>query len=281
MKTFTKISLSIALISIGLGIGLLLVARGRDGSIPYTSTFSMEDTVRDVKALDIRMDFGEVFITPGDEFSIEAKNLYGKDNLKSHVSDGVWVISHKTSESFSLFGFDIPISIGIRNFKTPSIQITIPEGFMAEDINISIDTGRLKAENLHADRSHFTVDAGSLEIDGLVVDKESRYFVGAGQIHLKQVDIKNIKVECDLGAVNMEGIVVGDNEILCNVGTITLDIDDDMNLYSFDIDSDLGSVIINNKRYRYFSNINDNIKYKGSFRLNVDVGNITMDFSEY
>lgn len=281
MKTFTKISLSIALISIGLGLGLLLIAGVRGFSLRNTPTFSMEDTVRDVKRLDIRMDFGEVFITPGNEFSIEAKNLYRRDELKSHVSDGVWVISHDTSESLSLFGFNIPISIGIRNLKTPSIRITIPEGFKAEDIKISLDAGRLKAENLHADTAYLTVDAGSLEIDGLIVEEESRYFVNAGHINLKQVDIRNIMVECDVGAVFMEGIVTGDNEIQCNVGSITLDIDDDMDFYSFDIDSDLGNVIINNKKYRNFRNTKDRNDFKGNFRLNVDVGNITMDFSEY
>ncbi len=281
MKTFTKIGLSIALISIGLGIGLLLIARGRGSFLRYSPTFSMEDTVRDIKGLDIRMDYGEIFITSGDEFSIEAKNLYTKEELNSKVSDGVWVISQKTSNKYHLFGFDIPISLGIRNFKAPSINITLPEGFKAEDIKITLDAGRLMAENLHADTAHFNVDAGSLEIDGLVVERESKYFVGAGRISLKNIDIENIKLECDVGAVFMDGIVTGDNEIQCNVGTISLDIDDDMDLYSFVIDSDLGNVIINNKRYRNFNNTKDRNDYKGSFRLNVDVGNINMEFSEY
>ncbi|NLO10223.1 MAG: DUF4097 domain-containing protein [Clostridiales bacterium] len=281
MKTTTKICLSIALISIGLGIGLLFIAAGRGFSLRNTPTFSMEDTVRDVEGLDIRIDVGEVFIRPGDEFSIQADNLYNDNDLKSHVSNGVWEISHDANERFNFFGIDIPISIGIRNFKTPSIRITIPEGFKAKDIKISMDAGRLKAENLHADIAHLTVDAGSLEIDGLIVEEESSYFVSAGHINLKQVDIKNIKVECDVGAVIMEGLVSGDNEIQCNVGSIELDIDDNMDYYSFDIDSDIGNVIINNKRYRNFINTKDRNDFKGNFRLNVDVGNITMDFSEY
>ena len=281
MKTFTKIGLSIALISIGLGLGLLLAARGRGSFIRYTPKFSMEDTVKDIRGLDIRMDYGEVFIISGDEFGIEANNLYSKDELKSNVSNGVWEISQKASNVIHLFGYDIPISLGIKKFKTPSIKITLPEEFKAEDITISLDAGRLVAENLHADTAHFNVEAGSLEIDGLVVEEDSKYFVGAGQINLREVDIENIKVKCDVGAVIMKGIVTGDNEIQCNVGTISLDIDDEMDLYSFDIDSDLGNVIINNKRYRNFNNTRDRNDYKGSFRFNVDVGNIKMNFSEY
>ena len=281
MKTFTKIALSIALISIGLGIGILLIAGVRGSSIRYTPTISLEDTVRDVKGLDIDVDLGEVIITSGDDFHIEAKNLYNKEDLRSQVINGVWKINKMSGESISIFGFDIPISIGIRNFKTPGIQITVPEGFVAENINIILDAGRLKAKDLHANTANFAVDAGSIEIDGLVVENESKYYVGAGQINLKQVDIKNIHVECDVGAVIMEGIISGDNEIQCDVGSIKLNIDDNMDLYSFDIDSDLGNVIINNKKYHSYSNKKDRNDYKGSYRLNVEIGSITMNFSEY
>ncbi|TAH69828.1 MAG: hypothetical protein EWM47_06055 [Anaerolineaceae bacterium] len=281
MKAFTKISLSIALISLGLGMGLLILVVGRGSSLQYTPTFTMEDTVSDIRGLDIYMDAGEIIISQGDVFSIEANNLYNKDDLKSYVSDGVWVIRHDNSESLSLLGYKIPISINVWRYKAPRINITLPEGFNAEDIRISLNAGRLKANNLHTDRGHFTVDAGSLEINGLTVEEESSYFVGAGQINLKQVDIKNITVECDFGSVNMEGLITGDNEIQCNVGKITLDIDDDMELYSFNIDSELGNVIINSRSYRNYRITNDSNKYKGSFQLNVDVGNITMNFSEY
>lgn len=281
MKAFVKISLSIALVSIGVGIGLLLLSAGRRSSLRYTNSLSVNDTVRDVRELDIRVDFGEVIISQGDEFSIEAENLYDEDDLKSHVSDGVWEISHDCGESISIFGFNIPISLGLERFNTPIIRITLPEGFKAENIRISLDAGRLKADNLYTDKGHFSVNAGSLEVDGITVEEESSYYVGAGSIYLKQVDIRNITVECDFGSIIMEGIVTGDNDIQCNVGRIALDIDDDMNLFSFDIDSELGNVIINNRRYRNYRNTNDGKKYKGSFRLNVDLGNITIDFNEY
>ena len=281
MKVFVKISLSIALVSIGVGIGLLLLTAGRRPSLRYSNSLPVNDTVKDVRKLDVQVDFGEVIISQGDEFSIDAENLYDEDDLKSHVSDGVWTISHNYGESIGIFGFDIPISIGLDRFATPIIRITLPDGFKAENINVSLDAGRLKANNLYTDKGQFTVDAGSLEVDGLIVEDESSYYVGAGSIYLEKVDISNITVECDFGSVFMEGIVTGDNDIQCNVGKITLDLDDDMDLFSFDIDSDLGNVIINDRRYRNYKNTNDSEKYKGSFRLNVDVGNITMDFSEY
>jgi hypothetical protein len=280
MKTFTRIALSVALISIGVGIGLLIFVAAKRPSINYTPTFSSEDIVKDVRKLDISIDYGEVYITEGDEFRMEAKNLYKTDELKSDVSNGVWVINHQPGERINFLGFDFPISISIRGFKTPIIKITLPEGFIAEDIKLELCAGKLKAENLHADTAQFNVDAGLLEIDGLVIENKSSYYVGAGKIDLKHVDIRNINVECDVGTVNMKGIISGDNNIQCNVGNSIIDIDDDMDYYSFDINTDVGKVVINNKQYRNYKSIKARDDYKGSFRLNVDVGSIDMSFTE-
>src|SRR5690606_40919805 len=100
MKVITKITLSVALICIGVGIGLLFIAGGRRSSFKYTSAYSVENTVKDVKRMEISIDYGELTITQGDEFSISANNLYNTDDLNSYVSDGTWVISHDTSYGF-------------------------------------------------------------------------------------------------------------------------------------------------------------------------------------
>ncbi len=281
MKAFTRVCLSIALISIGLGMGVLFVAAGRRTTLRDTPAYSAADSAENVKGLDIRMDVGELTIIQGDEFRVEAENLYNEDDFSSYMSGDVWIVSnklHNISDTFSLFGFNIPISIGMGRFKAPKIAITVPRGFHADDIKISIGAGKIKADNLSADTASFSVDAGSLEIDGLVISEKSSYFVSAGQIKLEEVDIRNITVECNVGSVWMEGIVTGDNDVYCDVGKVTLKLEDSMDFYSFDIDSDIGNVIINNKSY-HNKNIrrNGNIS-KGSFGLKVDVGNISMDF---
>lgn len=281
MKTFTKMCLIIALISILLGFGLMIVAGVRGFSFRKGPVYSMEDTVKNVRGLDISIDYGDVIITSGDEFSIQADNIHSNDQLRSEVINGVWVINHEAVESYKLFGFKIPVSIGFKDINTPKIRITLPEGFIAEDMKISLDAGRLRGKGLHSKTASLTVDAGSMEIEGLVVESESSYTVGAGQINLKKVDIRDVEAECDVGAIFMEGSIGGDNVFRCDVGSIKLDLDNNMDKFSFDIDSDLGNVIINNKRYHSFNNTKDRNDYKGSFRLFVNIGNITMSFSEY
>lgn len=282
MKVFARICLSVALISIGLGIGLLFISAGRRSSLQYAPTYSLNDSAGDVRELDIQMDFGEITITQGDEFAIEASNLYNTDDLQSYMSDGVWVISHASSDNFDLFGFNIPITVNIGGYNnTPNIKITIPKDFHSEDIKIKLNAGRLRADNLSADKGSFTVDAGSIEIDGLRIKEESSYSVGAGHISLKRADLNNIIVDCYIGSIIMEGIVTGNNRIYCNVGKTTLELEDNMDFYSFDIDSDLGNVIINKKSYNNKRISSDSLRQKGSFQLSVDVGNISMNFQEH
>lgn len=50
-----------------------------------------------------------------------------------------------------------------------------------------------------------------------------------------------------------------------------------MDNYSFDIDFDLGNVIINNRKYHDIKIRSSSHMIKGSFLLKVDVGNISMN----
>lgn len=281
MKTFTKICLSIALISIAIGMGLLFFTVVRRPPSSYVSANFSEDNVSDVIGLDIQMDYGEITITEGEKFSIEARKLHDKKDLSAYVSDGVWVIRQDSSESVDFFGFNVPISVGYEKYNTPEIKITVPRGFHSEFMKISLDAGVIKANNLSTDTGSFSVDAGSLEINGLVVEGKSNYKVSAGQIKLEKVDVRDITVECDVGYVYMDGIIAGENKIYCNVGSTKLELEDFKDNYSFDIESGLGSVIINEEHYHNKSIRNIDSKYKGSFLLNVDVGNITLDFKGY
>ncbi len=280
MKTFVKVCLSIALISIGIGIGLLILALGRRPLFSDKATYFSEDNIGDVSGLDIQVDYGEVTITEGADFSIEAINLFDKNDLNVYVSDGVWNIRHDSSNTISVFGFRVSASVNLGLKDTPKIKITVPKGFHGEDIKLSMGAGKMKASNLSANTGSFSVDAGLLEINGLVVGEGSTYNVGAGQIKLKQVDISDIIVECDVGHVSIDGIVTGDNKIYCDVGKVDLELDDNKDNYSFDVDSDLGNVIINKRAFHNKSISNLSTNYKGSFFLRVDVGNISMDFKE-
>lgn len=281
MKVITKITLSVALICIGVGIGLLFIAGGRRSSFKYTSAYSVENTVEDVKRMEISIDYGELTITQGDEFSISANNLYNTDDLNSYVSDGTWVINHDTSYGFRLFGFSIPVSIGgIEDFNSPRIYITVPKDFHAEEIKVILNAGVLRTDNLSADRGRFKVNAGFLEIDGLEINEEINVSVDAGYIKLKKVDIKNLIADCNIGSINIAGLVTGDNRVYCDLGKIKLDIDDNMDNYSFDIDSDFGNVIINDRSY-YKRNINRySSNDKGNFLLRVNLGNVSLDFRD-
>lgn len=278
MKTFTKIWLSIGLIAIGIGIGLMalvsiiIASRGDNGTV-YQSMKEAYD--EDIRSLDIDIAFGKVDIIEGDGFSIDAEHL--SYDLKSYVKDGVWIIEDESDGYTDFFGINIPLKgLGLWDkYLTPRITITVPEGFEAEDIFLSVKAGRLKAENLVAKRGDLRVDAGQLKVDNLVINETSRLNVGAGEIVLDQMSLNDIRANCNVGSIKMSGVITGANEISCDVGSIEIDLEGSREDYLFDISSDLGNVIINNDKYH---NINNKRimegEFKTSFTITCDVGEV-------
>lgn len=286
MKTFSKVWLGIGVLAIGFGLTLLIIAsiygyRRRD-EVP---TFTFEENYTDVKALEIEIDYGAVKIINGDEFSIHADNLYEEDFESFLTEDGTWVIRDTQEIRYEngIFNLRLP-RFGFFQWNgdfVPEIVVTIPEDFRASNISINISAGKLSAETLRSEKGDFTVDAGRLEIDEIVITDKSFYNVGAGDMTFKQMNARDITLECGVGNISINGVITGDNDITCDVGRVYLNLDGYRKDYSYDIEADLGSVIIDNDTYH---NISDSrIISKGAsnlLKLECSIGNITVDFKE-
>ncbi len=281
MKAFGKVWLGIGLISIGLGLSLLFVASITGASWRKASTFSYNESYEGVKSLDFRLNYGEISIVEGDQFRIDAYGLYGEYDFDSRVVNGVWVIEDIGVDNINVFGFKLPIIFRFGKNDAPDIVITIPEDFTAEDIRIRLGAGLLAAENLRSKTGSFQVDAGKMTIDHLNITDKSDYSVGAGYMQLKDVNVKDIIVQCGLGYIEMDGKVIGDNTIRCDVGRINMDLIGDKNNYAFEIDSDIGNVIMNGREYHNTTvKKTGNEKAEGSFLLDCSIGNITLFMNE-
>lgn len=283
MKLFTRICLGIGLVSIGLGIGCLILAAGsRRHSFRDVPTYSREESFTGIHSLDIRIDYGDVSVVEGDGFRINAKRLYEEVEFDAYVSDGVWIIKQDMEGVFDLFGFTIPFRFETGDVDyTPDIEITVPRGFSAENIYLELNAGRTEAEVIRSGKGTFKVDAGELRINELKIPEESSYTVDAGHISLNNVEVGNITVDCGIGYVEIAGFVTGDNRITCDVGKVNMELDGNPKQYSYDIDSDIGNVIIDGKSYHRRKINSDSVdKTEGSFLLECDIGNITLDFNE-
>ena len=283
MKTFLKVWLSISLIAIGFGIGLLILAAASGARIKDIDTFSMSESYQDVKSLDVEINYGNVEIVRGDEFSIFAENLVD-DGIESYVTEGTWVIREDNVDSINIFGLKVPVwniihIDGWGDDFDPKIIITVPENFVAENVSFKIAAGSAKIEEINALTGDFKVETGELKIEELTISDKSSYSVGAGNMILKNMTAKDIIVDCGLGNVEISGSISGDNDISCGVGRVDINLNGDDDDYTYDVSSGIGNVVIDGDKYNSISNkIIKNESTENKITLDCGVGNIRVEF---
>lgn len=281
MKTFSKVWVGLGLLAIFFGIVLVVIAACNGVTSEDIPTFSKTEEYSNVKSLDFQIGYGKLTVEEGDGFRIEAEHLSDK-NFKSYVENGTWVIKSNRGRRYQLFDADIDLDhVGNWNFDTtPEIKLTVPKGFVADQVDFDIGAGVIEADKLNAKNGKFSVGAGTITIDNLKLSDKSEYEIGAGQMNLNHLDAKDITVDCGVGHVVIEGNVTGYNNISCGLGAVTMNLTGDRNDYYYNIKDSLGNVEINNENY---FNIDGkkigNETADNKFVLDCGVGSITLDIN--
>lgn len=281
MKAFGKIWLGVGLISFGLGICLLILAGAFGFSLRKGTTYSFaEGYDQEIKSLDFDIDYGHVKLLLGDEFNVDADGLYEDESFESEVRNGVWTIRNVSYDKVNVFGWKFPVITIFGHRYEPEIVITIPKDFVAEDITLKLGAVRLEADRLQAKTGNFSIGTGEANIEQLEVTEQSNFDVGAGSMRLNRVDMRNITVDCGVGYISLKGKVTGENDISCGVGKVRMDLEGDIEGYSYDIQSGIGNVTVNGKDY--YGSVDRSAKKEalGSFEMECNIGNITLDINE-
>jgi hypothetical protein len=281
MKTFGKIWLGIGLVSFALGICLLIIAFAAGFGWRKANTYSFEEKYEEnINALDFKMEYGLIKIVEGEEFSIAADGLFEDGHFESVVKNGVWTIREESTSKFKLFKLNLPTVTVFGERFEPDIVITLPRGFKAEDIKLDMGAVRLEAESLSAESGSIAVGAGEARIRQLEIAKKASFDVGAGYMELGNAKLNNITADCGIGYLQLKGIVTGMNRLECGVGKIRMDLEGDVDAYSYEVETGIGNVRINGKNY--FGSVDRNARKDalGSFDLECGIGNITLEIYE-
>ncbi|MDF2542101.1 MAG: hypothetical protein K0S47_1819 [Herbinix sp.] len=313
MRSFVKVWLGIAFAAIGFGLVLMVIAAangmrladvtifniGRrydnsyfdtnrndndvtNGDNSYNgstnedhATYTYDEKYEDVESLNFEIGYGDITIEEGDEFSIQGKNFYNEE-FESYVEDGIWYISQDSSDH-GFFGIDIAPEILFGDYKAPVIVITIPNDVSLKECYLDLGAGRLEAEKLTAETGNFSVGAGELVIDQLVVLESSEYDVGTGKLEINEMSAQDIYLDCGVGNVNIKGRLTGENTVSCGIGEVVLDLEGNEDEYSYQIDCGIGSVIINNESYHgIIEQRSDTKELENHFDLDCGIGKIEL-----
>lgn len=243
------------------------------------NTLNSSDELKNIKSISLDISYGTVTVREGEYFDIKTADGVN-NNIDENVSNGVWEISDTAEVSgnestVSIFG--IKITEGGSPFQTTDIELTIPEDFMFENLDIVLGAGTIKADNLIADSANIDVGAGSLRIKSLTAKSKSFYSIDTGELIIDELTARDANINCGVGNLKASGSINGDSYVTCGIGNVDLDIDGEEEDYNYKVDCGIGTVIINDNSY---SGVNARTRKNNdaddSFTLDCGIGKISL-----
>lgn len=163
------------------------------------------------------------------------------------------------------------------NYKC-DMTLTIPEGTVLDNADITTDVGNVYINNTECNDIKLELDVGNLEIK-LCTFKDSEIESDVGNIKINQSDIGNSNIETDTGDVNIKECEFKDIEIYNDIGNVDLDSSHiDISNYSVDLSTDLGAIRCNGtKQKKHFYQAAKAASSAYMVTIETDIGSITFN----
>ena len=216
----------------------------------------------------IKVDVGaiNVDLITGDHFEVQIPE--GKDNVKVRLEDKKTLVVKQKS---GWFHFDIASN---RSNKR-RIVIIVPKDFYARKVELDLGTGNMKIEQLHT--KELQLDGGVGNVKGKNIESErTKIDGGVGNIEFENVKFNDLNFDCGVGNVGISGEITGKSEIHCGVGNVDVEVDDSIENYDLEIQSDVGKVCVNGEKVKDYER--EGVSAKHSLEIDGDVGSVDLDF---
>ncbi|WP_343209719.1 DUF4097 family beta strand repeat-containing protein [Anaerolentibacter hominis] len=217
------------------------------------------------ESLTVDIDAGEVIIESGDEFRVSASYISESD-FRVWSEDGVFYVSDTQTEwnrGFRLLPF-------IRLGRAPEIRITVPKDLILAEVEINIGAGSVKARNMDIGQLNVETGAGEFKGKDITVRNSGSISVDVGSAKLENFSGNNVELNCNVGSIRMDGDLTGTTEASCDMGEIKLELTRRESDYNYQVDCDMGNVIINNHKRSGFGNDWSNYSRERAHNLNLD-----------
>lgn len=191
--------------------------------------------------------------------------------------------------------------VGVNIDASDKVYLYLPEGTSLDSVDIELGAGSMESVGLTACDANIEVGAGKMNIDSLTVDDEAVLSVGAGKIKIKELrcdaadmDIgageleivdaaisKEADIDLGMGNVKIGGIITGDLDVDCEMGTIIIDMDDTEQDHNFNIDCSMGTVKVGSHSYSGLgSEQTINNGSDSDFDIDCSMGTVTVKFDK-
>lgn len=219
-----------------------------DEEVEDNSTDTSEEgeyTLDAFTSLNVQADIAAVSVRQGDEFKIEW-SVHRSGVPTYEVKDGVLTVTQKHPHK------------NIAGEHSCSITITLPEGTKLDRVEIDADVGDVQISNVITEKMDITADVGTVDMENCQLGDST--------------------IEADVGDVRLYACEFKDMNVSADVGSISINTAQDLADYSFDLETSVGDIRINNE--------NEHKKFEkhgsGKYRIDADcdVGSLEINFSK-
>lgn len=216
----------------------------------------------EIRSLQLWAGSAKLTVTTGERFEVHAKNV--PEDVTAEVIDGVLKVRSGSSGWFRLFS----------GMEEETIEVTVPEQFTAEWIEIDSGSGGCLVDGISAQETRLNSGSGRVEVTGselgtLKVDS------GSGSVELSAVSAETLHANTGSGRLRYSGALSGNVTIDSGSGSVALTVTGSAEDYNLTADIGSGGLYINGKRENRTKVRYDNAVYSlwvesGSGRVSIE-----------
>lgn len=183
----------------------------------------------DLNNLNIDIAYSDLKILLGDNYKLETNNKYLKvteEDNTIYIKDNRKLLKRKN--------YDITIYLPIEKYF--------------DNLNIDSGAGKFEIEKLKANNLNLNLGAGKVNIKSLLVNNNTKIDTGAGSLIIETSKLNNLDLNMGVGEVNISSYLSGKNKIDAGVGSLTLNLLDRIDNYTFNINKGIGKISYNDEK---------------------------------
>jgi len=268
MNTFQKVIKYLAVafalflsISIIGGIVQVLASVASFGSKNAVGEMKTYEISEKIESIQVDISAADFVIQTGETFLVESNHKY----LTVDERNTKLVISEKEHSSFS------------NTHGNVKLVVTVPDGFIFQDADISTGAGRVTVDTLAANTLHLVLGAGETKIESLTANTKADIEGGAGALTVNGGALHNLDCDMGVGGLKLTSEITGNSSIEYGVGQAELMLLGSAEDYQIHLDKGIGEATLDGKPM-----YTDSVYGTGVNKLDMDggVGEIEIRFAQ-
>lgn len=188
------------------------------------------DNTSNILSIDIRA--SKLVIKDGTSLKVEHNNKY----ITSVIDNNKVSVTEKVHHSF-------------RKSSNSEVIVYVPRDMLFDQVYIKTGAGGVWIENLNVKTIEFSLGAGMVAIDKLMVRDEARMESGVGEVVIDNASINNLDLEIGVGKFTLNSSLMGMSKIEAGIGEVNINLLGSKENYSVSVEKGLGSIFLDGREW--------------------------------